>query len=174
MTVGWFAGLFPVTVPIGGGSFPEVVRAAQKSFDTGKPLAGVPFERVLELTTPDQMGIELGARSELMVSFIDVRKIPVAALFEETNFGTYGDNLSHGGINIWITRHADKTTVTVSFPDNPVARESVHHYITALHGAFVRAVKTASDWVNAIAEQARFVRTVRPERVATTKRTSGK
>ena len=152
--MGWFASLVPVTVPIGGGSFPEAARAAQNSFDDAKHLAGVPFERVLELTTPDQLGIELRARSELMVSFIDLRKIPVAALFEETNFGTYGDNLSHGGINIWINRHADKTTVTISFPDNPVARESVHRYIAALHEAFARAVKTTSDWVDAVADHA--------------------
>src|SRR5262249_10867678 len=112
-----------------------------------------PFERVLELTTPEQLGIELGARSEFMVSFIDVRNIPVAELFEETNFGTYGDNLSHGGINIWITRHAEKTTVTISFPDNPIARKSVHRYIAAMKDAFARAAES-SDWMDAVTEHA--------------------
>lgn len=154
MTVGWFAGLFPVIVPIGSGRFPDVVRAAQKSFDANKPLAGVPFERVMELTTPDRLGIELGDRSELMLSFIDVRKIPVADLFDQTNFGTYGDNLSHGGINIWITRHVDKTTVTISFPDNPVARASVHRYIAALRRAFTLAVETSSEWMDAVVDHA--------------------
>ena len=154
LTVGWFASLVPVTVPIGSGSFPEVARAAQNSFDAAKHLAGVPFERVLQLTTPDQLGIELRARSELMVSFLDLRKIPLAALFEETNFGTYGDSLSHGGINIWINRQADKTTVTISFPDNPVARASVHRYIAALNGAFARVVQHTVDWVNAVEDHA--------------------
>jgi mycolipenoyl-CoA---2-(long-chain-fatty acyl)-trehalose mycolipenoyltransferase / long-chain-acyl-CoA---trehalose acyltransferase len=154
MTVGWFAGLFPVTVPLGTGSFPDLVRAAQKSFDSNKTLAGVPFERVLELTTPDQLGIELGARSELMLSFIDVRKIPVADLFEQTNFGTYGDNLSHGGINIWITRHVDKTTVTISFPDNQVARASVHGYIAVLRQAFTLALAGNADWMDAVVDHA--------------------
>ncbi len=154
LTVGWFAGLVPVTVPTGGGSFAEAARSAQHSFDTAKHLAGVPFERVLQLTTPDQLGIELRARSELMVSFIDLRKMPVAALFEATNWGTYGDNLSHGGINIWINRHADKTTVTISFPNNPVARKSVHRYIAALKVAFAGAVKSTSDWVDEVADHA--------------------
>jgi hypothetical protein len=154
MTVGWFAGLFPVAVPIGSGSFPDMVRAAQKSFDGNKPLAGVPFERVLELTTAEQLGIELGARSELMLSFLDVRKIPVADLFEQTNFGTYGDNLSHGGVNIWITRHIDKTTVTISFPDNPVARASVHGYIAALRRAFTVALESNAHWMDAIVDHA--------------------
>jgi mycolipenoyl-CoA---2-(long-chain-fatty acyl)-trehalose mycolipenoyltransferase / long-chain-acyl-CoA---trehalose acyltransferase len=154
LTVGWFASLVPVTVPIGSGAFPEAARAAQNSFDAAKHLAGVPFERVLELATPDQLGIELRARSELMVSFLDLRKIPLAELFEETNFGTYGDNLSHGGINIWINRQAEKTTVTISFPDNPVARASVHRYIAVLNEAFARVVKSTSDWVDVVEDHA--------------------
>jgi hypothetical protein len=154
MTVGWFASLFPVTVPIGEGSFAEAARAAQKSFDEAKHLARVPMDRVMDLATPDQLGIGPLERPAMMVSFLDFRKIPVAALFEQTNFGTYGDNLSHGGVNVWINRQADKTTVTVSFPDNPKARKSVHRYIAVLTHAFARAVKTTSDWVDAMEDHA--------------------
>jgi hypothetical protein len=154
MSVGWFASVFPVTVPTGTGSFPEVARAAQKSFDATKHLAGVPFERVLELAAPDQLGIKLPTRPAMMVSFLDFRKIPLATLWEETNFGAYGDCLSLGGINMWVNRHAAKTTVTISFPDNPVARESVHRYIAALIHAFTRAAQDTSDWVDAVADHA--------------------
>jgi hypothetical protein len=152
MTVGWFASLVPITVPIG--PFPEAARAAQISFDAAKRLAGVPFERVLELATSDRLGIEMHTRPESMVSFLDIRKIPVAALLESTNFGTYGDNLSHGGINIWITRHAAKTTATISFPDNPVARASIHSYITALKKVFSGVVDSTPEWTDAVASQA--------------------
>jgi mycolipenoyl-CoA---2-(long-chain-fatty acyl)-trehalose mycolipenoyltransferase / long-chain-acyl-CoA---trehalose acyltransferase len=154
MTVGWFASLFPVTVPTGTGSFPEAARAAQKSFDAAKHLAGVPFERVLELAAPDQLGIKLPTRPGMMVSFLDFRKIPLAALWGETNFGTYGDNLSHGGINMWINRHLGKTTVTISFPDNAIARESVHRYVAALKRAFARVVNGTSGQSGVVAPQA--------------------
>lgn len=154
MSVGWFASLIPVTVPTGAGSFFESAPAAQRSFDAAKHLAGVPFERVLELATPDQLALMLPTRPAMMVSFLDFRKIPVATMWEETNFGAYGDSLSHGGINIWINRHAAKTTVTISFPDNPTARESVHRYITTLTRAFTRVVKTASDWTDVVADHA--------------------
>ena len=90
------------------GSFSEAARAAQKSFDAAKDLAGVPVERVLELATPDQLAIKLPTRLPMMLSFLDFRKIPLAGLWEETNFGAYGDSLSHGGINMWINRHAEK------------------------------------------------------------------
>jgi hypothetical protein len=154
MTVGWFASLIPVTVPTGAGSFPEAARAAQKSFDDAQHLASVPMERVLELATPDQLGIKLPTRPAMMVSILDFRKIPVAALWEETNFGVYGDRLSHGGINVWIDRHAGKTTVEISFPDNAISRESVQSYVAALRRAFARAVESTSDWVDAVLDQA--------------------
>ena len=153
MTVGWFASLIPITVPTGICSFPAAARAAQKSFDDAKHLASVPIKRVLELAAQDRLGIKPPSPQAMMVSFMDLRKIPLAALFGETNFGTYGDNLSHGGINLWINRHADKTTATISFPDNPIARESVHRYIAALTQAFAR-VNTTSDWVSAVADHA--------------------
>ena len=148
MSVGWFASLFPVTVPMGDGSFADAARAAQQSFDANKAMAGVPFERVLELVPVDELGIKLPTKSAMMVSFMDFRKIPVTALWEETGFGIYGDNLSHGGINMWINRHAGSTTVTVSFPDNPEARHSVHRYVAALSLAFADVAKTTTDWID--------------------------
>jgi hypothetical protein len=154
MSVGWFASVFPVTVPTGNGYFPEVARAAQKSFDANKHLARVPFERVLELAAPDQLGIKLPTRPAMMVSFIDFRTIPLATLWEETNFGTYGDCLSLGGINMWVNRHAAETTVTISFPNNSIARESVHRYIAALTHVFTCVAKGISELVDVVAGHA--------------------
>lgn len=145
MTVGWFASLIPVTVPTAGDSFPEAARAAQKSFDAAKDLATVPVERVLELASPDELGITLPSQLPMMVSFLDFRKIPLVGLWAEMNFGTYGDSLSAGGINMWINRHVERTTVTISFPDNVVARESVHRYIATLSQEFARVIETTPD-----------------------------
>jgi hypothetical protein len=144
MTVGWFASMVPVSVPTAGATFPEAARAAQKSFDAAKDLAGVPVERVLELATPDELGIKLPTCLPMMLSFLDFRKIPLAGLWAETNFGTYGDSLSHGGINMWINRHAERTTVTISFPDNAIARDSVDRYIATLVEMFARVIERTS------------------------------
>ena len=154
MTLGWFANLVPVTIPVGTATFPEAARSAQESFDGAKRLAAVPVERALELATPQQLGIKPPTAQAMMVSFMDFRKIPAATLFEETNFGTYADNLSHGGINLWINRQNDKTTATISFPENPKARNSVHRYLAALTQAFKLAVSTNPDWLDAVADHA--------------------
>ncbi len=145
MTVGWFASLMPVTVPTVGVSFAEAARAAQKSFDAAKDLADVPVERVLELATPDQLAIKLPTQLPMMLSFLDFRKIPLNGLWAETRFGTYGDSLSAGGVNMWINRHAEKTTITMSFPDNAIARESIQNYIATLIQAFARVVQDTSE-----------------------------
>ncbi|OBA59719.1 acyltransferase [Mycobacterium sp. 1100029.7] len=145
MTVGWFASMVPVTVPTAGVTFPEAARAAQKSFDASKDLAHVPVERILELASPDELGIKLPSQLPMMLSFLDFRKIPLAGLWAETNFGTYGDNLSHGGINVWVNRHAERTTVTISFPDNEIALDSVHRYIRTLSGIFAGVVGKTPD-----------------------------
>jgi hypothetical protein len=154
MTVGWFASMVPVTVPTAGGSFPEAARAAQKSFDAAKDLAHVPVERVLELATPDELGIKLPTELPMMLSFLDFRKIPLAGLWAETNFGTYGDSLSHGGINVWINRHAERTTVTISFPDNEVAHESVRRYTETLIRIFARVIGKATEQSSMAAAEA--------------------
>lgn len=139
LSVGWFAGLFPVTVPIGDGDFATAARTAQGSFDAGKAMATVPFQRVLELAPAEALGIGLPTGLPMMVSYMDFRKNPAAALLDYTNFGLYADNLSHGGVNLWINRHLAKTTVTISFPDNEVARQSVHRYLVALGTVFAGA-----------------------------------
>jgi hypothetical protein len=153
LTVGWFASLIPVTVPTANYSFPEVARAAQKSFDAAKYLAEVPVERVLELATPDQLGIKPPTCLPMMLSFLDFRRIPLNGLWAETRFGTYGDNLSAGGINMWINRQAANTTVTISFPDNAIARESVARYIATLVKVFARVVENTSLDMGVVAPQ---------------------
>ncbi|ANR91261.1 condensation domain-containing protein [Mycobacterium avium] len=145
MTLGWFASLIPVTVPTAGETFAQAARTAQKSFDDAQRLADVPVERVLELATPDELGIKLPTQLPMMLSFLDFRKIPLNGLWAETKFGTYGDSLSHGGVNMWINRQAANTTVTMSFPDNAIARDSVLRYIATLIRVFIRVARPAAD-----------------------------
>jgi hypothetical protein len=154
MSVGWFASLFPVTVPVGDDDFASAARAAQASFDASKHLSSVHFERVTELASLEELGIKPPSKTAMMVSYADLRKMACAALVEHSNLGAYGDNLSHGGVNVWINRHADSTTVTVSLPDNAEAHESVRRYIRVLKQAFVQAAGETESWINDVAVHA--------------------
>jgi mycolipenoyl-CoA---2-(long-chain-fatty acyl)-trehalose mycolipenoyltransferase / long-chain-acyl-CoA---trehalose acyltransferase len=137
LTAGWFASFIPITVPIGNGSFGEVVRAAQLSFDTAKELGKVPFDRVLELA-PAELGLRSPEGAVPMLSFLDARKMPVTNQWDELNVGIYGDSRSSDQACMWLNRFAKGTTLTISFPDNPIARDSVARYIDAVKAVYAR------------------------------------
>lgn len=154
MSVGWFASLFPVTVPVAGNEFTAAARAAQASFDASKHLAAVHAERVTQLATLEELGIAPPPKTPMMVSYADFRRIACADLLERTTIGTYGDNLSHGGVNVWVNRQTDSTTVTVSFPDNTEAHESVTRYIGVLKEVFTEAARITDAWIEQVAGHA--------------------
>jgi hypothetical protein len=44
-------------------------------------------------------------------------------------------------LGMWVNRSEDETTVTVMFPDNPIARESIVRYLDAMKSAYVRVAE---------------------------------
>lgn len=136
MSAGWYASLFPISVDVTVGDFGSTARSAQKSFDTNKHLSAVPFDRVLDLVDTNELGATESNRP-MMVSIFDFRKLTAA---NADNLGMFIDDLNHGGINIWVTRNADTTIGTVSFPSTFDSRRAIHHYVAVLRDAFVSAV----------------------------------
>jgi hypothetical protein len=137
VTPGWFASFIPVTVPVAGASFGDAVAAAQASFDSGIDLADVPFERVVELATFGGP-IRKSAGNLHMLSYADVRGIPLSSEWDGLNAGIYGDGRSSDDVRMWVNRFEGRTTLTVAFPQNPVARDSVERYIRALKTTCLR------------------------------------
>ena len=138
MTAGWFTGHVPLTVPIIASSFGDTVNAAQASFDSGKDLANVPFRVVLELAP----WLRWPQRHHLpMLFYFDASVPPLSALFsshsDELNVKMYFSEVA-AEFNIRVFRLEKETQVMVRFPDNPVARDSVTRYITALKSVYAR------------------------------------
>lgn len=137
VTPGWFASLIPVTVPVVGASFGDAVSAAQASFDSGIDLADVPFDRVVELASSGGR-IRKPAGNVQLLSYADARGIPLSSQWDDLNAGIYGDGRSSDGVRMWVNRFEDETTLTVAFPQNPVARDSVERYVRALKATCLR------------------------------------
>ena len=135
LSAGWFASFIPITAPVGNMSFADVARAAQASFDAAKDLAGVPFDRALELSAGSTR-IRAPERAVPLLSFIDARKVPVTDQWDALNAGIYGDSRLSDQVCMWVNRFSRETTLTVSYPDNPVARDSIDRYIQAIKSAF--------------------------------------
>jgi hypothetical protein len=140
MTVGWFTGVVPFTVPIDPNSFEETARAAQASFDGNMDLANVPFDRVLELAP----WLRKHGPQFTMMSYMDAGLPPlsgiVATALDGVNATAFTDGRSPAYMYSTVFRLFDEVSIMVSYPNNPVARESVIRYTEALRSVFARVV----------------------------------
>jgi hypothetical protein len=136
LTTGWFTGMIPVSVPVET-SFGDTARAAQESFDSNVGLAKVPFDRVLELA-PWLRRAEHGSP---MLSYLDAGLPPLSAVvssqLDGVNASTYCDARNPAYVCMWVGRLYDETSVTVFFPNNPVARDSVTRYLEVVKSIYV-------------------------------------
>jgi mycolipenoyl-CoA---2-(long-chain-fatty acyl)-trehalose mycolipenoyltransferase / long-chain-acyl-CoA---trehalose acyltransferase len=137
MTAGWFTGLVPITVPIGA-SFGDAARAAQASFDSGMELAHVPFYRVLELAP----WLSWPRPNFPVVNFFDAGVPPLSAFLtadlESRNFAIFSDGRYSYQMSIFVVRLEKETAISVVFPKNPIAEDSVTRYVEAIKSACAR------------------------------------
>ncbi|MFL0181596.1 condensation domain-containing protein [Mycobacterium sp. SMC-15] len=147
LTLGWFTGLVPITVPIGDISFEEAASAAQVSFDSGRTLAEVPYQRVMELAPQ----LRKPPPNFPVINFLDAGAAPLSALIaaglDDLNIGVFSDGRYSYQMSLYVIRVEEETAVTAIFPDNPEAHESVARYLAVLKSVFER-VADAGDWEN--------------------------
>jgi len=146
MTMGWFVSLVPVIVPVVATSFGETARAAQASFDSNTDLGNVTFDRVLELAP----WLRRPGQDSTMLNYMDEGIPPVSGTIanqlDGLNAGCYYDGRTLAHPFISVGRLFDKTLMSVLFPDNPIARESVTHYVEAMKSACARAAEDPGCW----------------------------
>ncbi|OSC39378.1 acyltransferase [Mycobacterium decipiens] len=146
MTTGWFIGHIPFTVAVGS-SFAETARGAQISFDQSTHLAKVPFERVLELapwlTRPPLRG------GFPMLSFLDAGVPPLSAVIalqlDRMNVRVFSDGRISARVCMWVNKFHEETTVTASFPSNPIAHGSVARYLQTMKSVYLRIAEGRSS-----------------------------
>lgn len=140
MTMGWFTGVVPLTVPVDPNSFEATARAAQASFDANVDLANVPYDRVLELAP----GLRKPGPQFTMMNYMDAGLPPLSAIVASALDGVNATALTDGRnpafVYSTVFRLFDEVSIMVSYPNNPIARESVSRYTEALKSVFHRAV----------------------------------
>ncbi|MHA7651301.1 condensation domain-containing protein [Mycobacterium sp. ML4] len=142
VTTGWFIGHVPFVVPIGG-SFGETALDAQTAFDCSTHLARVPFERVLELAPRLSAPAPQGGFP--MMSFLDGGVPPLSAVIstqlDRMNTRAFSDGRIAARVCLWVNKLHEETTVTASFPSNPIAYESIVRYLDALKSVYLRVAE---------------------------------
>ena len=140
MTMGWFTGVVPFTVPVDLNSFEATARAAQASFDANLDLANVPYDRVLELA-PE---LRRPGPQFTMVNYMDAGLPPLSAIVANALNGVNATALTDGRnpafVYSTVFRLFDEVSIMVSYPNNPIARESIRRYTETMKSVFDRAV----------------------------------
>ncbi|WP_231982175.1 condensation domain-containing protein [Mycobacterium sp. E2327] len=141
LTIGWFTGFVPITIPVGSSSFGAAVRAAQQSFDSGKALANVPFARVLELAP----WLRMPQGRVPLLFHLDASSPPLSTIVK-SEWGGSNIKIHHDGgvparFDLRVNRYEKETHAMVFFPDNPVARESVTRYLETLKSIYLRVAE---------------------------------
>ena len=138
VTLGWFTGMIPITVPVAGASFGDTARVAQSCFDAGTDLANVPWDRVVELAP----WLNRPPPNFPVINYIDGGVAPFSGVFssllEGLNLGIWFDGRYSYQFCVFVNRMENETAMTVLFPDNPVARESVTRYLQVMRSWYVR------------------------------------
>ncbi|WP_343710609.1 condensation domain-containing protein [Mycobacterium sp.] len=138
MTMGWFTGIVPFTIPVDPNSFDATARATQASFDENIELANVPYERVLELAP----WLKRYGPDFSMMNYMDAGLPPLSAVVASALVGSnataYNDARSPAYLYMSVIRLFDEVSLMVSFPNNPIARESVTRYTDTLKSVFSR------------------------------------
>lgn len=141
-SVGWYVSLVPVAFPIGTSSFARAVTIAQRAYENGIRLAPTSFHRVLELL-PADTDIKAGPGwSTPMISYVDARDFIGHEFFGEIRGGVYANRAASEEVLVWINRLPTGTSLSVIYPDTPVAHESVDRYVSAMRAVFASVVGT--------------------------------
>jgi 2-O-sulfo trehalose long-chain-acyltransferase len=137
-TMGWFTGVVPLTVPVNPASFEETARAAQASFDSNLDLANVSFHDVLKLAP----WLREWGPNCTMVNYMDTGLPPfsatVASNMKDANVRIYCDPRDPAHLYISVIRLFDEVSIWVNFQNNPVARDSVTQYLSAIKSVLRR------------------------------------
>ncbi len=106
---------------------PSYVQARHLRSFCEQAARGLDHSRVLIASRP----------GNFVMSFLDASIAPLSTVANsELSFRIYDEGRVSHQVSMWVKRLQRETTVTVLFPDNPVARGSVANYLEAMKSAY--------------------------------------
>jgi hypothetical protein len=80
-----------------------------------------------------------------MISYLDATLAPLSPAIVAEWSGLNGKIYSELGaahqVGMWVNRFGNGTSVTVAFPNNPIARDSVTRYVEAMKSVYVHVAE---------------------------------
>ncbi|WP_158675509.1 condensation domain-containing protein [Nocardia stercoris] len=143
-SVGWYTAPVPLVLNIGARhSFSALVAEAQDAAGRARELRETSVHRVLELLDLDR-GDREPTRVATTLSISDLRTVIGAEEFGRVEGGLHGCPIEPGAVGISVDRLADRTTISIRYPDTAAAYESIQYYLTTACSVF-GAIATDGD-----------------------------
>ncbi|MFD5810716.1 condensation domain-containing protein [Rhodococcus aetherivorans] len=121
--LGWFVGLRPVDIDAAGATdFATLTARAGAELRRTRASARVPFDLVGEL-------LEVPMRPRFLVSYMDVRFVPMAAQWPQWNARTLRSRSYTHDVFLWFNRSPKGVNLAGRFPDTPTAAANVPSFV---------------------------------------------
>ena len=143
LSAGWFVGLMPVDDPLNGASsfteaFSDTVQATKRHGD----LSVYPYAAV-----SDALGINEPPR--FVISYVDTRFVPGADTWGDRDRVLRSSVMSDDDVYIWLNRTGEGLNVSMRYPNNAQAEESIAAFLSRF-AAIIHSVVTTGDYAAAV------------------------
>lgn len=139
-SLGWFVGLRPIDLKLTDTTdFETLAMRAGDELHRTRASARVPFARVGEL-----LGVPI--RPRFVVSYMDVRFVPMAAQWPEWNAQALRSRSFTHDVYVWINRTPEGVNMSARFPDNTVADKNVPSLLTRTR-ELMHEVAVGGPWI---------------------------
>ena len=143
LSAGWFVGLMPIDDPLNGASsfteaFSDTVQATKRHRD----LSVYPYAAV-----SDTLHIDEPPR--FVISYVDTRFIPGADAWGDRDRVLRSSVVSDDDVYIWLNRTGEGLNVSMRYPNNAQAEESIAAFLSRF-AAIIHSVVTTGDYAAAV------------------------
>ena len=139
LSAGWFVGLMPVDDPLNGASsfteaFSDTVQATKRHRD----LSVYPYAAVSD-------ALHINEPPRFVISYVDTRFVPGADTWGDHDRVLRSSVMSDDDIYIWLNRTGEGLNVSMRYPNNAQAEESIAAFLSRF-AAIIHSVVTTGDY----------------------------
>lgn len=140
LSAGWFVGLMPIDDPLNGASsfteaFPDTVQATKRHRD----LSVYPYAAVSD-------ALHINEPPRFVISYVDTRFIPGADTWGDRDRVLRSSVVSDDDVYIWLNRTDEGLNISMRYPDNSQAEESIAAFLSRF-ATIIHSVVTTGDYV---------------------------
>lgn len=143
LSAGWFVGLMPVDDPLNGASsfteaFSDTVQATKRHRD----LSVYPYAAVSD-------ALHINEPPRFVISYVDTRFVPGADTWGDHDRVLRSSVMSDDDVYIWLNRTGEGLNVSMRYPNNAQAEESIAAFLSRF-AAIIHSVVTTGDYAAAV------------------------